>query len=281
MISTTVRTLGDRANFAHREFRGCLEFDGLNDWMGQEGTTGLAKDIVDNFGIGNKFSLSFWVNAGTNSDYLFFSWQKTTRTFAAGNWNQSDIELIYGGNSSSFSLLGFQNTSAGQSRTLASAQGQRVNGWKHCVINYDPAQPLSSRTVFVSNSRKFMPEPIGAQNPADLVPVASNHIFSVGAYSYNTPAITHLPIRLADVMFLANYNITDENARWLFNYGRNANYSEYPPTLMDNRFAHYPLSEPSDFLVSGPDLFARDISGNFRDAQIRGQGTTPAITPFY
>jgi hypothetical protein len=94
-----------------------------------------------------------------------------------------------------------------------------------------------------------------------------------GGFVFETAVIT-------DLMFCSGVTATPEEIQRIFNYGTNqsANYAaRYPQRLLTNRFMHFPLGQSTDFQTIGPNLFATDVSGNNRHAQVFGQGTTPTF----
>ncbi len=281
MNSTLVGVRGDVQRRGHRTFAGALQLDGINDILGGESSGGGIASIVNALGFDNRWALSMWVDTFNNSDYNFLNFLRTTRALFAGNWNQSQMYLTYGGSTKSFSLAGVQSLVLPASATYASIRNWPATTWRHLIINHNPTSTSQSRSSFYDNSVKSPDAPpIASQNPASLNPATTNNIVGIGAYSYNGLAFTYLPIRIADLVILSNYNITDAQARQMYNFGTNTVYANYPAQVLTSRHAHYPLGAASDFSVSGPNLFANDISGNGRNLQVFGQGTTPNIVSF-
>lgn len=282
MANFLTQILGDRSRSQHRPLTQALLFDGINDYLMMEGTSGIAKDIYDNFNFTNKWAVSFWINPLTNvgGRYLMWQWVRTTRTFAQGIWNTSpNFDIVYGGQSSVGGTTGFQrvpSTGGAQQNNFKSYTFNKRNTFIHHLVTYDNTLALADRLqIFINGNRNF----ISASAVPNLTGTITslNYIFSIGADSYNTAAFSFTPMRLTEYMLIRDYIPTSTEIRSIYNLGANG----YSANILSNRFLHLKLSSSSEFDVNAGQLRALDSSGNNRHINVFGMGTTPNLINVY
>lgn len=281
MSTQTVKILGDSTTFAHRNFNGIWQADGIND------VAVTQNPVTDSLISQAPKTVSFWVknipNIGGNQ--VVFS--NTLSSIPGGALSVGTNADVY---SRFYIVVTPGNQIVLQEDWRETGGAVKIKGyisqsplkysWNHIVLKYESNYGniaiyingrLSAGTTYFSNAS------------ATTLMTTNGTIHYNYLFVNSSPAI---PGRYAggitDIL-ISSVPASPQEARRLFNFGTNSiiGYPNYPARIMSTRIAHYPLGLATDFQLISGNLHATDISGNNRHMQIFGQGTTPTLAPFY
>lgn len=274
--------IGDGQIATHRAFDPAWTADGINDYLAYENSAQV-NNLFALLSQATRFTISAWVNMGvtTGLQSTWFNVNSTSRSLVSGFWNNSTpYSVIFGGISSNTGRVGYQ-TIRGGDIISDFADLTNVNNASRLVhFAWVNAGEGPERFRLYINGRLWSKN-VTLATVANFIGT-TNAFVTLCLYSYNSPALNFVPMKLTDFM-IATAAATDSEVRKIYNNGTNivANYaSRYPARLLSNRWVHLPLSL-GNFSVSGGNLLATDISGNLRDFRVFGQATTPTTTPVY